>query len=206
MWVLHKCDTPCCYSLGTSDKSEAERIAPALYAELTRPKGTTVGELWEAYYVDRAGRAVVGTMLHTWKALRDRFGPMEAHAVTVADCRIHISERRERGIRDGTIHTELGHLRMVLCWAVKQGLIVRAPHIERPPKPIMSAIPPGYMRPPWSGMPASPRGRICCLAGRKYGPNGPTSLPGILTGAGCGMSGPSGPTSLLEMPPKDWRP
>ena len=44
------------YSLGTSDPSEAERIAPSLYAELTRPKGKSIEELWQAYAEDR-GRA-----------------------------------------------------------------------------------------------------------------------------------------------------
>jgi integrase len=123
------------YSLGTTSASEAERLAPALYAELTRPKGTTVEELWSGYCVDKEGRAVLVTMAHTWKALRGRFGPLEAHAVTVADCRAHTEQRRAAGIADGTIHTELGHLRMVLRWAETQGLIARAPHIERPPKP-----------------------------------------------------------------------
>jgi len=123
------------YSLGTNDPREAERLAPALYAELTRPKGTTVEELWRAYVLDKEGRAVLVTMVHTWKALRDRFGPMEGAAVSVADCRAHADVRHRDAIKDGTIHTELGHLRMVLRWAEKQGLIARAPHIERPPKP-----------------------------------------------------------------------
>jgi len=123
------------YSLGTNDPREADRLAPALYAELTRPKGTTVEELWSAYVRDKSGRAVVVTMLHTWKALADAFGRHEAREVSIEDCRAHILRRRGAGIKDGTIHTELGHLRMVLRWAEKHGLIARAPHIERPPKP-----------------------------------------------------------------------
>jgi hypothetical protein len=35
------------YSLGTASPSEAERLAPALYAELTRPKGKSIEELWQ---------------------------------------------------------------------------------------------------------------------------------------------------------------
>src|ERR1700730_8267087 len=65
----------------------------------------------------------------------DCFGEMEAEAITVADCRAHIDSRRKRGIKDGTLLTELGHLRMVLKWAEKHKLIDRAPHIERPPQP-----------------------------------------------------------------------
>lgn len=129
------------YRLGTADAKEAARIAPARYAELTRPAGTTIAELWKGYEADMAGRAVVGTMKHTWKALEARFGPIEAEAVTIEDCRAHVEERRKptkdrpNGISDGTLHTELGHLRMVLIWAKKKRLIAEAPHIERPSKP-----------------------------------------------------------------------
>jgi len=82
-----------------------------------------------------AGRAVVGTMEHTWKALKLRFAEVEGEAVTVEECRAHTAYRRAMGIGDGTIHTELGHLRMVLLWAAKRKLIDAAPTIERPAKP-----------------------------------------------------------------------
>lgn len=123
------------YRLGTSDAQEANRRAPARYAELTRPSGTTVADLWTAYCLDMAGRAVIGTMKHTWKALEARFGPIDGESVSVADCRAHTAERHKAKIKDGTIHTELGHLRMVLLWAEKHRLIDHAPAIERPSKP-----------------------------------------------------------------------
>lgn len=123
------------YRLGTTDAKEASRLAASRYAELTRPRGTTITDLWKAYVLDREGRAVVGTMKFTWKALEPRFGKMDGEALTVLDCRAHTAERRKAGIQDGTIHTELGHLRTVLVWAEKNGLIKRAPHVERPPKP-----------------------------------------------------------------------
>lgn len=75
------------------------------------------------------------TMEHTWKALAARFGPIGGEAVSIADCRAHVAERRKAGRSDGTIHTELGHLRMVLKWAEAHRLIGRAPAIERPAKP-----------------------------------------------------------------------
>jgi len=121
--------------LGTTDARQAQLIAPAIYAELTRPTGTTVEELWNAYVADREGRAVVGTMVHTWKAMRERFGSRDGQSITKEDCRAHTAERRANGISDGTIHTELGHLRTVLKWAENGRLIDRAPHIERPAKP-----------------------------------------------------------------------
>lgn len=92
-------------------------------------------------------------MQYTWKALEPHFGGLQASQIGVAECRHYAAARRavrERpsgkgnvraypaGIHDGTIHTELGHLRMVLLWAEKSGLIDKAPHIERPPKPAPS--------------------------------------------------------------------
>jgi hypothetical protein len=53
------------YRLRATDKSGAEHEAPGIYAELTRPTGTTVGELWNAYLADRADRAIVSNMPHT---------------------------------------------------------------------------------------------------------------------------------------------
>lgn len=123
------------HALGTADKGEAERRAPALYTELTRPRGKTVDALWHAYTADMTGRAVVQTMTHTWKALKNRFGRIPGDEITVADCEAHIAERRRAKIRDGTIHTELGHLRMVLVWAEKRRHISRASYILRPAKP-----------------------------------------------------------------------
>jgi integrase len=123
------------YRLGTTDKAEATRSAPARYAQLTRPTGTTVKDIWDGYVADMAGRAVVATMRHTWKALETRFGGRDARGISVADCRAHTDARRASGIGDGTIHTELGHLRMVLLWAQRHRLLESAPPIERPAKP-----------------------------------------------------------------------
>lgn len=130
------------YSLGTSDPSKAYLLAPAVYEELTRPAGTTVAEMWQAYTRANDGKAVIETMEHTWKALKDRFGPRQAESITEADCDAHIEARRKQvtkqapaGIGDGTLHTELGHLRTVLLWAENKKLIQKAPAIKRPPKP-----------------------------------------------------------------------
>lgn len=123
------------HSLGTADPGEAHAIAPALYAELTRPTGRRVVDLWAAYCKDKAGFAVIETMKYTWKALEPRFGSRDGDLITVEDCRAYTSDRRKAGKSDGTIHTELGHLRTVLKWAEKMQLIDRAPAIERPRKP-----------------------------------------------------------------------
>jgi integrase len=135
------------YRLGTEDAREAEARAPARYAELTRPTAKTVEALWFGYRADKPGKAILVTMDHTWKAIGPFFGHMEADAITVEDCRAYTKRRRETAyfvskktgerklVQDGTIHTELGHLRMVLVWAKEHKLIAEAPRIERPSKP-----------------------------------------------------------------------
>lgn len=117
---------------------------------MTRPIGCLVKDIWEGYRREKSGRSVLEPMKYTWKALEPHFGEKEADQIGVADCRSYIAARKAvrearsgkhgvrkypNGIHDGTIHTELGHLRMVLLWAEKTGLIKKAPHIERPPKP-----------------------------------------------------------------------
>lgn len=121
------------HTLGTQDRTTAER----LLRDLNRPeaKVSTVAILWNAYTEENAARAVVGTMEHTWKALRPTFGALMPDEIGVEHCRQHVERRRAQGRQDGTIHTELGHLRMVLLWARKRKMIAEAPHIERPPKP-----------------------------------------------------------------------
>lgn len=89
-------------------------------------------------------------MHYTWRALAGRFAVVDGERVTIAECRAHMEARRAAGISDGTIHTELGHLRMVLRWAERHRLIERAPAIERPAKPEPKD---GYLtRPEVSGM------------------------------------------------------
>lgn len=123
------------HSLGTDDPRAAYLIAPALFAELNKPAGGKVADLWKAYVTDKAGKAIIPTMGHTWKALQERFGTRDGESITLEDCRAHTAARRSAGISDGTIHTELGHLRTVLVWAERHKLIDRAPAIERPVKP-----------------------------------------------------------------------
>lgn len=92
-------------------------------------------DLWTAYTIDKDGKAVLVTMGHTWKAMRERFATRDGESITKEDCKAHIEARRKSGITDGTIHTELGHLRTVLKWAEEHNLIGKAPAIERPSKP-----------------------------------------------------------------------
>jgi integrase len=78
-------------------------------------------------------------MGHEAKALKARFWKLDPSAINDALVDEHIRERRGQGRSDGTIWTELGHLRIALSWAVKKGLIEKAPYIKRPAQPAPKA-------------------------------------------------------------------
>lgn len=63
------------------------------------------------------------------------FGHLRPEQVTIDHCRTYVAKRRAAGKKDGTIWTELGHLRTVFRWAADRRLIEHAPKIERPAKP-----------------------------------------------------------------------
>lgn len=123
------------YRLGTSSLQEAQTRAASRYAVLTKSAGRKVKDLWKAYTADKVGRAVLATMKYTWKALEPTFGDIEGEAIVREHCAMYTAKRRAAGKADGTIHTELGHLRTVLMWAKDNKLISDAPKIPRPPKP-----------------------------------------------------------------------
>jgi integrase len=123
------------YRLDARNAGAAAHEAPGLFAILNRPKGKTVAEIWHGFIEDRAGRAIVATMPYHWKSLGARFDKMAGDAITIEDCRAYADDRRKAGIKDGSIYTELGRLRMVLRWAEKHGIITRASPIERPAPP-----------------------------------------------------------------------
>lgn len=126
-------------SLGTTDRSEANRLLVEFEINATREQAATetqtIGMLWAAYRKHAEGRPVAVTMGHEEKALKERFFHLPAAAIKDALVDEHIVARRGQGRSDGTIWTELGHLRIVLSWAVKKGLIDKAPYVKRPKQP-----------------------------------------------------------------------
>jgi len=72
---------------------------------------------------------------YTWRNLSKYFGGRQACTIKIEDCRAYTALRREQGRSDGTIHTELNHLRIVLNWAAKHQIIDKAPYIELPRTP-----------------------------------------------------------------------
>jgi integrase len=123
------------YRLGTTDRTEAQTRAATRYAALTRPAGRDVKDLWTAYCADKTGKAVLDTMKYTWRALSPVFANIRGEDIVKQHCEDYTALRRAAGKSDGTIHTELGHLRTVLVWARDNKLTTDAPKISRPAKP-----------------------------------------------------------------------
>ena len=119
---------------------DAEREAlDVVKQQTTTAPGTLVSDLWEAYRAEKDGRRVAVAMKHEWKAIGPHFGHLRPDQITNAMCKAYTEARRKTvvrgkttGVHDGTIWTELGHLRTVLVWAMGKEA---APKIERPQKP-----------------------------------------------------------------------
>lgn len=115
--------------------AEAARQFEQLVAAYRKPDRLTIAAIWDAYRADKAGRPIATTMGFERKAVVGFFGEMSADHLTDEICRAYTAGRRGEGRHDGTIWTELGHLRTALKWAEETKRIDRAPRIERPPKP-----------------------------------------------------------------------
>ncbi|WP_322997449.1 site-specific integrase [Castellaniella sp.] len=128
------------YRLDALNREDADRALEAFRRQHNVLAADTVSQLWDAYCVEKEGKAVLETMKYTWRALSPNFGHLSPQEITTQVCKAHIEARSGAGIKPGTIWTELGHLRTVLVWAEKSGLIARAPYIVRPAKPLPKDI------------------------------------------------------------------
>lgn len=124
------------FRLNAATTREAEAEARDLILAATAsPGGLTVADIWEWFRAEKEGRPVAINMLHTGKSILPHFGHLRPDQITTDDCRAYIADRRAAGLKDGTIWSHLGHLRTALNRAVKDRMIDRAPHIERPSQP-----------------------------------------------------------------------
>lgn len=104
-------------------------------AARARPAAVTVKFAWDGYREALGDKPAAVTMGHEWKAIGAFFGEMRADQITEEDCKRYTAGRRERGRRDYTIWTELGHLRSALKWAEAKNYITKAPVVWRPERP-----------------------------------------------------------------------
>jgi integrase len=124
------------HQLAARTAKEAEAEGRDRFLKETAPvTGRTVADLWVAYIDHLGTRPTAKTLRYTGKAVLAHFGALRPDQINLADCRAYTAQRMASGIAQGSVHTELGHLRSALIWAVKARLIANAPHIERPSKP-----------------------------------------------------------------------
>jgi len=124
------------FRLQASTLKEAEAEARDIVESQTHAGADIrVKDIWGKYMHDTNGRSIATSMGYTGRAVLPFFGELRPEQITVDDCRAYVALRRERGNQDGTIWTQLNHLRICLNWAVKRQLIHKSPYIERPAKP-----------------------------------------------------------------------
>ena len=126
------------HSLKARTRTEAEAEAIDVYRRESfarQPKGQTISDVWEAYRIDLGLKPTAKTMGYTGKAVLAHFGHYRPDQITTALCREYADKREKAGISQGSVHTELGHLRSAMKFGVNNRMIESAPHIERPAKP-----------------------------------------------------------------------
>lgn len=124
------------YRLDAPTRTAAEgEAADVIRRERAKAAGSTNDELWELYRREKTGRRVAEAMKFEWRKMKPFFGALRPDQTTIDLCRAYAEARRAMGAQNGTIWTELGHLRTVFIWAHARRLIAYAPAVERPPKP-----------------------------------------------------------------------
>lgn len=124
------------YRLTAQSRKEAESEAiDVVRRETVKRKAPTVETLWDLYRQEKSGRRVAAAMKSEWGVIGPHFGHLRFDQIGIDTCRAYVRAQRKAKRKDGTIWTELGHLRTVLVWAAKRQLTAFAPEIERPAKP-----------------------------------------------------------------------
>ncbi|MDR6954203.1 integrase [Ancylobacter sp. 3268] len=123
------------HQLESGDAVAAAEEFRSIVAARERASSPDIATLWAKYRKDREGRVIAGNMEFSGRAILPFFGKMKPAGITTTLCRDYVARRRQMGRQDGTIWTELGHLRTMLRWAEKEKLIDEAPSIERPRQP-----------------------------------------------------------------------
>lgn len=127
------------HQLKALNRKEAEAEAIDVWTAHQRrnvsESAASVADCWRAYRDSLRDRPTGRTLDYTGKAVLDAFGNYRPDQLTDELCRDYAERRCSLSKSQGTIHTELGHLRSALRFAERRGLIEKAPHIWRPTKP-----------------------------------------------------------------------
>jgi len=104
---------------------------------LKEQKSKTIGEIWEAYKLDREKDGkLIANFDNDWKALKARFENLDAITLNTSDaCRDYAGERQKAGKSASTIWTELTRLRSCINWARKRNILTTNVYVWVPTKP-----------------------------------------------------------------------
>lgn len=121
------------YSLGTTDRVEADALARKVWASLRGPTELeTVGQVVEAYLASLAGRKDEYRKRSRWNVVRGYWSKLRLSAVDEQVSRTYVAESRKA---INTIRNELTLVRSALNWAASRKLIAEAPTIALPTAP-----------------------------------------------------------------------
>lgn len=124
------------YQLDARTRKDAEAEAVTVYRKKSSERPfKTVSGIWGAFREEHEGRTIAANMEWSGRAILPFFGKLDVSSVSKEHCDKYMAMRRADGRKDGTVRTELGHLRIALRWAEKRRLIDAAPHIWKPTKP-----------------------------------------------------------------------
>lgn len=98
-------------------------------------RGYTVEDIWKGYVESICQKPSYTTAEFQWRSMGPTLGSLQVGDLTEDAVAKYVQMRREQGISDGTLLSELGRLRTALRWGERKELIPRAPYIPLPPKP-----------------------------------------------------------------------
>jgi len=120
-------------------KAEAQREIRELNLRQGRAQlgpDVTVADVWKAYIADREYDQIpsVFRMKQAWKPLEPHFGHLAPDQIDKAICRAYLKLRRDKGVSNGGIKTELDYLSTALRFGKTQKMYPgERPEITRPP-------------------------------------------------------------------------
>lgn len=122
-------------SLGTSDRNEAERRFQEFQGfrqaqSLSQLK--TIKDLWENRLSKLTSKAHQQNYYYNGLPIIKFFGALEPHHITPELCSQYAEHRRQQGLKDSSIRTELAHLQATLNANGANVRLVRPP--QTPPK------------------------------------------------------------------------
>jgi integrase len=102
-------------ALKTKDRDTALQRVKDLESVRSKPRGSAIKDIVEAYLDDKASLSSHPKMLDAWKALKPIFGHLRPDQIGRDECRGYV--RRRSGRSHGTIRKELGVLQAAVRWA-----------------------------------------------------------------------------------------